>query len=498
MKNSDNSENVQTMDMVGSLGIESIRGIGDDELKKILAENVLTVSDMQKINPLFLYEKVKIPVCKLIEYRDKAATMLNLRLDREIVDILSKKDFSIQESLEMDPKKIEKIAGRESVKKTVFLKNLSKLSTCLNDQARESCKIDIFRGGAESQDPEEQWAGGAGLEDKKKRFEILLSNNKVAQLVERMLEGWIVELTPRWQLETELGYVYPEAEEIVDKNNKVVEAKLRELYEAGVLDRHFFDKVFRCPFCGFPSVLLRYSCTRCGSRNIRQEDMIQHYKCGHVDLARRFKTGDKLICPQCAAELESLGKDYLKPGVMFECQNCGDISGSVHKKMFCYTCNNLIEKDKEVLEDVWVYKISNENRTLLLEVLKPRQRIREILQDKGYSLDSTRIINGKLQGASRTLHYFDVYAEKADNTMLIEVVSDENQVEIGSMYELLAKAVDAEVDEAVLFAFPKASQAVRDFALHYNVSVIEAADLYQAVQNFEQVIKVSGERHLKV
>ena len=162
--------------------------------------------------------------------------------------------------------------------------------------------------------------------------------------------------------------------------------------------------------------------------------------------------------------------------------------------MFCFTCGTILDKDKEILEDIWIYKINNEKRDLLIELLNPKQKIKDLLQKKGFQLKSERIKAGKIQGKSKINHYFDIYAEKYPDNLLIEIATDENQIEIAALYNLFAKARDLGVNYAILFAFPKASEEANNFAKYYNIHILEAEDLTSVISiledNYDNILKI--------
>ncbi len=459
-------------------------GFDDKDATAFAQLKIHTLADLQSCNPVGMAKSVRIAPSRLMRYRNMARVLLALRFDREIVEALVEKQYRLMQAVELGEKQLLQAAFQDKQRAAAFLQAVSHLGMFVQKPVLKELSVEILTPSAAADVPPPAETGlDRGAE--KKRYAELLANNKVATLVERMLEGWIKELTPRWELNTKLGYVYPEAEEIIDPNNTVVDAALKELQAAGILERIFFDKLFRCPFCNYPTVILRYSCIRCGSRNIRPEGMIQHYRCGHVDLARNFKAEKSLVCRQCGIELESLGKDYSKPGIMYQCQQCGDISGSVYKRMFCYNCSSIVEKDKELLEDIWVYKLNKEKQDLLMEVLNPKKKIIGILTGRGFHPNPRRTSAGKIRGISETQHHFDIYAEKEATTLLIEIATDENQVEITSLYNLFAKARDLGVDHAVLFAVPAASAAAERYAAYYRITVFKGDNLAGIIDSFD-------------
>jgi hypothetical protein len=67
---------------------------------------------------------------------------------------------------------------------------------------------------------------------------------------------------------------------------------------------------FYCPSCGSQNVSTRYCCPYCKSFNIQKGSLIEHVKCGYMDVEENFRKGEKLVCPKCHEELKKPDVDY--------------------------------------------------------------------------------------------------------------------------------------------------------------------------------------------
>lgn len=471
-------------DVLAKLDVTVIDGVGDKIGSKFKKADVNTVEDLMNCNPFAVYSRIKIPIHKIMEYKNKALMVLRLRFDQEIVNSLLQKEYPIQKAMEEKPDVLKKITGQSMDRIVNFLDKLSQLSIYLDTEVCRNKPLNILRKALIM--PEEQILA-LPEEEERERFRRFFLDTEIALLLERMLEGYINELTPRWAITTKLGYGYPEAEEIINPNNEVTYQILQELYEVGILRRHFYDKISRCPTCNYINLSLRFSCVRCGSRNLIRDEVIEHYDCAHVDLSRRFEAPDgRLICPKCYKELKQLGLDYSKPGILYECRDCGDVTGSPYQKLLCLNCGLLIKKEEGILDDVWYFSLNDEKKYLLIELLNPKKTILSLIYGKDFNVEADKLVEGKLQGKSGVLHFFDIYAERDSDRLLIEFATDENLVEINEVYNLIAKAQDVDANIVVLFAFPKASTEAKKFAEHHNITLLEEENLARIIPVLEK------------
>ncbi|NVM55356.1 MAG: hypothetical protein HWN66_16735 [Candidatus Helarchaeota archaeon] len=115
-----------------NLSVEAIDGLGPKITAKFEGIGVKTIEDLTKANPFALYAKVKLPVHRFIEYRKKAQRILLLDFDKEILNSLADKDYTIEKAIEEEPKVIEDITGKN--RKTVhdFLENVVEITMYLD------------------------------------------------------------------------------------------------------------------------------------------------------------------------------------------------------------------------------------------------------------------------------------------------------------------------------------------------------------------------------
>jgi hypothetical protein len=320
--------------------------------------------------------------------------------------------------------------------------------------------------------------------DKTERLELYKDRNTQVFL-NKFLSGEISELEPVYDLK--LGYRYPTVEAIVGDASSA-ESFLNRLYEAGILKRRLFDKIIYCPKCDSASISIHYCCPYCKSYDIQRSALIEHVKCGYMDVEENFKKGNsKLVCPKCHEELKKLDIDYRKAGMWCACKDCGksfDIPVSAH---FCRGCHVNFTFEEAVIRDIYAYGLKEEVKDEVAigwVVIAP---IRDFLVDSGFEVESPAFIKGK-SGAN---HMFDIvaYKGKDETTRKVAVIdlatSTENAVSEQPVIALFAKIYDVSPEKAYLIAIPKMSENGKKMAELYSIKIIEAKNQKEAIKELK-------------
>lgn len=323
--------------------------------------------------------------------------------------------------------------------------------------------------------------------DKKERLEFY-KNRDTQVFLSKFLSGEITELEPVYDPKT--GYRYPIVEAIGgDASN--ADAFLNKLYEAGILERRLYDKVVHCSRCDSAYISIRYCCSYCKSFDIKRSALIEHVKCGYMDVEENFVKGNKLVCPKCHEELKKLDLDYRKAGMWCTCKDCGksfDIPVAAH---FCRNCHTSFSFEEAVIKDVYAYKLKEEAKEEVAVgwiVIAP---IREFLVENGFEVESPAFIKGK-SGAN---HMFDVVAykrkgESAQKIMVIDLAtSAEDAVSEQPVIALFAKIYDVSPENAYLVAIPKMGENGKKMAELYNIKLIEAKNQKDAIKALATIMR---------
>jgi len=321
--------------------------------------------------------------------------------------------------------------------------------------------------------------------DKTERLELYKDRNTQA-LISKFLSGEISELEPVY--DPKQGYHYPPVESIVGDASDA-EAFLKKLYDGGVLERRLYDKIVYCPKCDSVNVSVHYCCPYCRSFAIQRSALIEHVKCGYMDVEENFRKGNKLVCPKCREELRKLDVDYRKAGVWCACKDCGksfDIPVATH---FCRVCHANFTFEDAVIRDIYAYSLRKEAKEEVATGWVIIAPIRDFLEENGFEVESPAFMKGK-SGAN---HMFDIaaYGEGAKRkvTVIDVATTVEAVVSEQPVIALFAKIFDVTPDSAYLIAIPAISENGRKMAELYNIQVVEAKSQKEVVRALKERMK---------
>jgi hypothetical protein len=303
----------------------------------------------------------------------------------------------------------------------------------------------------------------------------------------KFLSGEVTDLEPVY--DPKLGYHYPAVETIVGDASSA-EQFLNKLYSVGILERRLYDKIIYCPKCSSANISIRYCCSYCKSFDIQRSALIEHVKCGYMDVEENFRKGSKLVCPKCHEELKKVDVDYRKAGTWCACKDCGksfDIPLASH---FCRACRVSFNFEDAVIKDVYSYRLKEEAKeeaAMGWIIIAP---IRDFLAENGFEVESPAFLEGK----SGAKHTFDIVAHREGAAKKVTVIdlatSAEGPVSEQPVIALFAKVFDVSPESAYLIAIPQISENGRKMAELYNIQVL-------GVKNQKEAIRALKERLLK-
>jgi len=322
--------------------------------------------------------------------------------------------------------------------------------------------------------------------NKLERLELYKDRNTQVFL-NKFLSEEINELEPVY--DSKIGYHYPIVEAIVGSVQDA-EAFLNRLYNVGILERRLYDKIIYCPKCGSANVSVRYCCAYCKSFDIQRSALIEHVKCGYMDVEENYKKGNNLVCPKCHEELKKPDVDYRRAGTWCTCKDCKksfDIPVVAH---FCRECHTAFTFEDAVIKDVYAYTLredAEEEAARGWVIIAP---IRDFLLENGFEVESPAFLKGK-SGAN---HMFDIVAyegKAAKKLTVIDVaMSVEDVVSEQPVIALFAKIFDVSPDRAYLIAIPKINDNGKKMAELYNIHVLEVRNQKEAIKALkEEMVK---------
>jgi len=301
----------------------------------------------------------------------------------------------------------------------------------------------------------------------------------------KFLGGELNEIEPSY--DPKLGYRYKTVETIVGDPSKA-EAFLDNLYEAEILTRNLHDEVIFCPKCNSAGISIRYCCPYCKSFNIKRSSLIEHVKCGYMDVEENFHKGDKLVCQKCHDELRKSDVDYRRAGIWCTCKDCSKSFDIPVVKLFCRDCHEDFTFENAVIKEVYTYALKEEARREAAGGWVLISPISEFLVQNGFEVKSPAFLKGK-SGAN---HMFDIVASRGETAKRVTVIdlamSADNVVSEQPVITLFAKIFDVLPDTAYLIAIPKLNDNARKMAELYNIQAIEAKNQKEAINNLKEKV----------
>jgi transcription elongation factor Elf1 len=262
------------------------------------------------------------------------------------------------------------------------------------------------------------------------------------------------------------------------------------LVEAGILKRELYDKTVYCPKCGSANVSVQYCCPFCLSFDIKRSSLIEHIKCGYMDIEEKFVSGEGLICPKCKRQLNVEDVDYRRAGLWCTCNKCGRSFDIPVPRHFCRNCQTNFTFENAKIREAYKYRLNEDIvKTAASEwaILAP---IRKMLEDEGFKVETPSFMEGR----SGVRHMFDIIAynngRKTEKLAInISTSPDGKPVPDHAIIDMFAKTYDSNIEKAILIAIPKISENGRKLANHYKISLIEAKTPEETIEKIKETLK---------
>ena len=301
--------------------------------------------------------------------------------------------------------------------------------------------------------------------------------DRAMKLVGEMLAGKIVDVRPQLDFTTELGFIYPIAEQTLGVKGKEAVSILESLTDRGILKKNFFDRLLRCPRCQSINIRPTIHCPKCGSGDIVQGRVLEHLACKYVGLEGEFLTGGRYVCPKCKVELRTLGVDYQSQGVLRKCHNCGDVSSVPLIKWRCLKCSTLTDVGGVGEVTIYSYSLDEAKRNWLEFELRPKLQFLEFLRQSGYEVTE----NARLKGKSGAVHCIDILATRdvgvVTHNIAIGIGIARDKVRLDRILDFDVKAYDSGIHDKVMIISPGLGEEAGKFASHQRIKVLEPKDL---------------------
>ena len=297
------------------------------------------------------------------------------------------------------------------------------------------------------------------------------------KLVAKMLAAKIVDIKPQLDFTTELGFVYPIAEQALNVKGKEAVAVMENLTDKGILKRSFFDRLLRCPRCKSINLRPSTNCPKCGSGDTVRGRILEHTACGYVGVEDEFTVGGRYVCPRCKMELRTMGADYQSRGVLRKCRECSEVFSVPLIKWRCLKCSALSDEDNISEVNVYAYSLDETKRNWLEFELQPKAKFLEFLRQHGYEVTE----NARVKGRSGAEHSIDILATRDDgvvtHNIAIGVVIAKDKIGLDRILDFDVKVYDSGIHDKVMIIIPGLSEEAEKFAGYQRIIVLAPKDL---------------------
>ncbi|NHV96529.1 MAG: hypothetical protein HA494_01885 [Thaumarchaeota archaeon] len=311
---------------------------------------------------------------------------------------------------------------------------------------------------------------------------------EVQDILKALIDKEIKTIEP--SLSFDLGVCYEAISVSIKKEEKEIIEILEELADRGILEREITGNIAVCPICGSHKLMMELCCPTCKSRRIVKGGMIEHIKCGYVDLEELFRNEDRLICPKCGKTLTIIGVDYRKPGVVYKCLSCGTLTPTAEKH---YICNKTHPFDEHniLMRPIASYTFNPEKRVLVEKELIEFDSVLEGFREVGWIVESPAIVEGE-SGVQHQFSFSIWFQPRPSDGRWPDLVADhyaeENEVESTNLLAFQAKAMDVHSKEKILVAMPCLDKNAKLLAKGFGITTVEASTATEVKEKLKQAL----------
>jgi len=139
-------------------------------------------------------------------------------------------------------------------------------------------------------------------------------------------------------------------------DDKNLRKMVKELMELGYIEPvKFVERIHLCPACQSSVLLFTECCGKCQSSNIKEEDMIHHFRCANISPESEYQYDGELRCPKCKHFLRHIGIDYDRPAKVYTCGECGATQLHSGMKVICAVCGHTTQPQALTPYDIKEY-----------------------------------------------------------------------------------------------------------------------------------------------
>jgi CheY-like chemotaxis protein len=268
----------------------------------------------------------------------------------------------------------------------------------------------------------------------------------------------------------------------IDINNT-----LEKLIVSHYIVRQPLELTIGCPICKSSNIKSRYICRNCGASNFVRGRVIEHNKCGHVDLENSYegKAENKLTCPKCNKDLKLIGVDYFRLESAFKCLACHIVFSSPTQT---YDCNNCTNSNIKFSDMVWNpinrYEISQEKIGEIRRSIVTLDDIEKFLLQKGYKVN----LEYKIESKFESFGPFDIVAKKDDRIIIIVTLGSDIEESFSKLVELDVVDKSAMIGKTSKYAiaFSELREVTWNIIKKFNIIPVVVEDEKKVLEKFKE------------
>jgi len=326
------------------------------------------------------------------------------------------------------------------------------------------------------------------VEEKETKIQDSINTDKIYALIKKINSSKEKMVAPKIDISS--GTItYPLLNEINESEDNIEFLEKLSASSADVLEKTVYEKFLVCP--QHPeslSVNVRLYCPHCKSMNIEKLHLFEHIKCGHITEKQSFENSDEknsLKCPSCNKIISDFKKELRVPAMWYLCNHCNEKFDDVLVKLHCRNYNHDFETNQSHMINIPGFKIKSDEDEISIDVSAISNRLTELLQRHGFSVEENYSIKGK----SGHYHHIDLFGKtKNGKTIFIFIKKSNNEIDNSEINSKIIQVLDTSPTIAILVGFASISEKAKAIATSYNVSIVSDHDTNQIISSTDDVL----------
>ena len=326
------------------------------------------------------------------------------------------------------------------------------------------------------------------VEEKETKIQDSINTDKIYALIKKINSSKEKMVAPKIDISS--GTItYPLLNEINESEDNIEFLEKLSASSADVLEKTVYEKFLVCP--QHPeslSVNVRLYCPHCKSMNIEKLHLFEHIKCGHITEKQSFENSDEknsLKCPSCNKIISDFKKELHVPAMWYLCNHCKEKFDDVLVKLHCRNYNHDFETNQSHMINIPGFKIKSDEDEISIDVSAISNRLTELLQRHGFSVEENYSIKGK----SGHYHHIDLFGKtKNGKTIFIFIKKSNNEIDNSEINSKIIQVLDTSPTIAILVGFASISEKAKAIATSYNVSIVSDHDTNQIISSTDDVL----------